>query len=156
VSRIEKALKRWGHAPWFAAVARRVAAPFDRVMNRLTRGRSLSFGRKGMPTLMLTTVGRKTGKQRQTPLLFVRDEDRFVVAGSNFGQTHHPAWALNLRATPRTRVQVGREKFDVLAHVTEGAEREHAWDLLEAAWPAYSTYRERSGRDILVFVLERA
>jgi deazaflavin-dependent oxidoreductase (nitroreductase family) len=156
VSRIEKTLRRWGHAPWFAAVARRVAAPFDRFMSRVTGGRSLSFGRKGMPTLMLAVAGRKTGKERLTPLLFVRDGDRFVVAGSNFGQTHHPAWALNLRATPRARVQIGREKFAVLAHVAEGAERERAWDLLEAAWPAYSTYRERSGRDILVFVLERA
>jgi deazaflavin-dependent oxidoreductase (nitroreductase family) len=156
VGRLEKTIKRWGHQPWFAAVGRRVAPRVDRFLLKVTGGRGVTLGRKGMPTLFLTTIGRKSGQERVTPLLFVRDGDRIVVAGSNWGQTHHPAWALNLRDKPEGHVQIGRDRFPVAARIAEGDERARLWSLLEHEWPAYDTYKDRSGRDIMIFVLERA
>jgi deazaflavin-dependent oxidoreductase (nitroreductase family) len=133
-----------------------VAPRVDRFLLKVTGGRGVTIGRKALPTLFLTTVGRKTGKERVTPLLYLRDGGRIIVAGSNWGQAHHPAWALNLKANPRVRVQIGRETTEMVARVAEGEERARLWPFLEETWPAYRTYRERSGRDIMVFVLEPA
>jgi deazaflavin-dependent oxidoreductase (nitroreductase family) len=156
VGRLTETIQRLGHKKWFAAFGKRVAPRVDRFLLKVTGGRAVTIGRKALPTLFLTTVGRKSGKERVTPLLYLRDGDRIIVAGSNWGQPHHPAWALNLKAHPRARVQIGREKTDVVARVAQGKERERLWPFLEEKWPAYRTYRDRSGRDIMVFVLERA
>lgn len=151
---LTETIQRLGHKKWFAALGRRVAPRVDRFLLKVTGGRGVTIGRKALPTLFLTTVGRKSGQERVTPLLYLRHGDRFIVAGSNWGQAHHPAWALNLKANPRARVQIGREKTDVVARVAVGEEREGLWPFLEEKWPAYRTYKERSGRDIMVFVLE--
>jgi deazaflavin-dependent oxidoreductase (nitroreductase family) len=156
VGRLDETIKRLGHKRWFAAVGKRVAPRMDRFLLRVTGGRGVTIGRKSLPTLFLTTTGRKSGQERVTPLLYFRDGDNVIVAGSNWGQTHHPAWALNLKANPHATMQIGRDKADVVARVAEGDERERLWPMLEEKWPAYRTYRERSGRDIMVFVLERA
>ncbi|HJP66347.1 MAG TPA: nitroreductase/quinone reductase family protein [Actinomycetota bacterium] len=156
MGRLDETIKRWGHQPWFAAVGRRVAPRIDRFLLKVTGGRGVTIGRKALPTLFLTTIGRKSGKERITPLLFVRDGERIIVAGSNWGQTHHPAWALNLRDRPEATVQVGRDRFPVTARIAEGEERATLWSILERKWPAYDTYKDRSGRDIMIFVLERA
>ncbi len=156
MGRLTETIQRLGHKKWFAAVGKRVAPRVDRFLLKVTGGRAVTIGRKAIPTLFLTTVGRKSGKERVTPLLYLRDGDRIIVAGSNWGQPHHPAWALNLKAHPRARVQIGREKTDVVARVAAGEERERLWPFLEEKWPAYRTYRDRSGRDIMVFVLEPA
>jgi deazaflavin-dependent oxidoreductase (nitroreductase family) len=156
VSRVDDTIKRMGHQRWFAAVGRRVAPRVDRFLLRVTGGRGIFIGRKALPTLFLTTIGRKSGQERVTPLLYVRDGDRIIVAGSNWGQAHHPAWALNLWADPRAHVQIGRDRTAVTARVAEGQERAGLWPLLDVMWPAYASYRERAeGRDIMVFVLER-
>ena len=151
---LTETIQRLGHKKWFAAIGRRVAPRVDRFLLKVTGGRGVTIGRKALPTLFLTTVGRKSGQERVTPLLYLRDGDRFIVAGSNWGQPHHPAWALNLKAHPRARIQIGRKRTDVVARVAEGEERERLWPFLEEKWPAYRTYKERSGRDIMVFVLE--
>jgi deazaflavin-dependent oxidoreductase (nitroreductase family) len=155
VGRLDDTIKRLGHRRWFAAVGKRVAPRVDRFLLRVTGGRGVSIGRKALPTLFLTCTGRKSGKERVTPLLYLRDGDRIIVAGSNWGQPHHPAWALNLKANPRARVQIGRERMEVMARVADGEERERLWPFLEETWPAYRTYRDRSGRDIMVFVLAK-
>ena len=103
MGRLTTTIQRLGHQQWFASIGKRVAPRVDRFLLKVTGGRGATIGRKGLPTLFLTTVGRKTGKERITPLLYVRDGDRIIVAGSNWGQTHHPAWALNLKASPRAR-----------------------------------------------------
>jgi len=156
VGRLDDTIKRLGHQRWFAAVGKRVAPRVDRFLLKVTGGRGVTIGRKALPTLFLTTTGRKTGKERVTPLLYLRDGDRIIVAGSNWGQPHDPAWALNLKANPRARIQIGTERTDVVARIAQGSERERLWPFLEEKWPAYRTYRDRSGREIMVFVLERA
>jgi F420H(2)-dependent quinone reductase len=149
-------LQRIGHAPWFAAVARRVGPPVDRALYRLSKGRVLSTGPPVLPTLLLTTTGSKTRKPRTVPLLYVPDGQRFIVAGSNWGQRHHPAWSTNLLADPRARVQIGPDHVECLARAASSEERERLWPKLDRIWPAYDTYRRRSGRELRVFILEPA
>ena len=147
-------VKSLGHARWFAWVGSRVAPPMDRALYRLTGGKVLATGKPVFPTLLLTTVGRRSGHERTTPLLFIRDGERLVVAGSNWGRPGHPAWALNLMANPRARAQIGRDVRECRARDATTDERETLWPKLEQVWPAYDTYRKRAGREIHVFVLE--
>ncbi|HEX6499472.1 MAG TPA: nitroreductase/quinone reductase family protein [Micromonosporaceae bacterium] len=145
-------VQRLGHARWFAR-AGRLLVPADRFVGRVTGGRVVALGL--VPSLLLTTTGRRSGQPRTTPLLYVRDGDAFVVAGSNWGQPNHPAWALNLLAEPTATVTVDGARIPVHARAVAGAERERLWSLLVATWPAYRTYAARAaGRDIHVFRLE--
>jgi len=108
----------------------------------------------GKRFLLLTTVGRRTGKRRVMPLLYVRDGDAFVVVGSNAGDDRAPAWWLNLQANPRARVQVDTEHHAVSARRAEGEELAALWAKLEASYRHYADYRRRTAREIPVVVLE--
>jgi deazaflavin-dependent oxidoreductase (nitroreductase family) len=145
--------RRLGHRRWFIRFSRAVVVPADRFASRLTRGRLIGFGI--VPSLLLTTTGRRSGQPRTQPLLYVQDGDAYVVTGSNWGQPHHPAWALNLLADPRATATVDGEPVAVRASLATGAERDRLWRLLVDRWPAYETYLRRAGRDIMVFRLER-
>ncbi|GAA4702364.1 nitroreductase/quinone reductase family protein [Phytohabitans rumicis] len=143
--------RRLGHGRWFAR-AMSALVPLDRLVGRLTRGRVVALGL--VPSMLITTTGRKSGVPRQNPLLYVRDGDSFVVVGSNWGKTAQPAWALNLLADPTATVTLKGTDLPVRATLATGAERERLWQLLVAEWPAYETYVERAGgRDIRIFRL---
>jgi F420H(2)-dependent quinone reductase len=119
---------------------------------RLLGGRLV--GRVGKaPVLLLTTTGRRSGRSRTAPLLYVRDGETFALAASYGGQPRHPAWYLNLTANPHARVEVGRRSLDVIARTTDGEERERLWQSLVAIYPAYERYRGRTERTIPVVVL---
>jgi deazaflavin-dependent oxidoreductase (nitroreductase family) len=149
-----RTVQRLGHQKWFAAVGRRLV-PVDRAIIRATKGKLSVIGRHGLPQCLLTTTGVRSGQPRTTPLLYAVDGESFVVAGSNWGQRHHPAWTANLRANPEAVLTLGDERVPVRGRLATGAERARLWELLLAAWPAYRTYDERAGREIRVFVLER-
>jgi deazaflavin-dependent oxidoreductase (nitroreductase family) len=122
------------------------------MLGRLTGGRVVALGM--LPSMLLTTTGRRTGQPRTQPLLYVRDGDGYVVIGSNWGQPHQPAWALNLVAEPRAVVTLGGRQIPVRAACAAGEERERLLGLLLAMWPAYETYRQRAGdRELMVFRL---
>ncbi|GAB3252221.1 nitroreductase family deazaflavin-dependent oxidoreductase [Micromonospora halotolerans] len=143
--------RRLGHQRWFAATMR-LLVPADRLVGRLTKGRVVAFGL--VPSLVLTTTGRRSGKPRSNPLLYVPDGDAFVVIGSNWGQQHQPAWSLNLLAQPAAEVAVKGRRVPVRAEPISGAERERLFARLVEEWPAYRTYVERAGgREIRVFRL---
>ncbi|MEV6365460.1 nitroreductase family deazaflavin-dependent oxidoreductase [Micromonospora musae] len=143
--------RRVGHHRWFGAVAR-LLVPADRAVGRLTRGRVVALGL--VPSLILTTTGRRSGKPRSNPLLYVPDDDAYVVIGSNWGQTHQPGWSMNLLADPAAEVAVKGRRVLVRAEPAEGAERDRLWLLLVTEWPAYQTYERRAGgREIRVFRL---
>lgn len=110
----------------------------------------------GVPSLILTTTGRKTGQPRDTPLICAADGDDFVVIASQGGAPTHPQWYLNLLATPSALVQVKANRFEVTAHVAEGEERDRLWRLMSAAWPSYDVYQSRTDRVIPVVVLRRS
>jgi deazaflavin-dependent oxidoreductase (nitroreductase family) len=145
-------LRRLGHQPWFAVLGRRLV-PFDRWLLRRTGGRWSVTGRKALPSMLLTTTGRKSGEPRTTPLLYAPDGDGFIVVGSNWGQAHHPAWTGNLLARPEATAAIGTDEIPVRAELATGAERDRLWTIVAALWPAYNTYADRSGRDIRVFRL---
>jgi deazaflavin-dependent oxidoreductase (nitroreductase family) len=131
----------------------RALVPVDRWLHRVTGGR-VSFMRIfGVPGLLLTTTGAKSGLPRQVPLLYAPHEGGFIVTASNWGRPHHPAWSGNLLAHPRATVQIGRRVVEVTAQLAEGELRDQLWVVVTRVWPAYDTYEARSGRDIRVFRL---
>lgn len=147
-------IRRLGHQRWFASLGRRLV-PLDRWMLDRTGGRWSAVGRHGVPSLLLTTTGRRSGVARTTPVLYARDGDTYVVIGSNWGQQHHPGWSANLLADPHATVTIEGVRTPVTATLTRGAERERLWDLLCELWPAFHTYEERAaGRRIRIFRLE--
>jgi deazaflavin-dependent oxidoreductase (nitroreductase family) len=122
-------------------------------MYRLFGGRFV--GRIGKaPVLLLTTRGRKTGKQRTTPLLYVAYGDALVVVASNGGAPRHPAWYLNLQAEPEIDVQVGREQRAVRAREATEEERTQLWAQLVAVYRGYEGYAQKANRTIPIVVLE--
>ena len=110
----------------------------------------------GVPTLLLTTTGRKSGLRRRTALIYGVDDAAYVVVASKGGAPDHPAWFLNLQANPDVELQVGAEVFAARARVTAGAERERLWQSLAQIWPAYNEYATKTDRQIPVVVLDRA
>ena len=108
----------------------------------------------GLPVLLLTTTGRKTGQLRTKALRYLPQGEDFVVIASNLGQEHHPAWWLNLKAQPNASVQVGKTHHPVQAREAEGEERERIWRTLTDKVPAYDGYRTRTTRRFPVVVLE--
>ena len=148
-------LRRAGRAEWFARLARPLV-PLDRALGRLTRGRFVAFGLPGLPSLLITTTGRRSGEPRSNPLLYAPDGEAFVVMGSNWGQQHHPAWTANLLANPEATVTVDGQQIPVRARLVSGSERARLRELLLGVWPGYAGYERRSGgRDLRLFRLER-
>jgi F420H(2)-dependent quinone reductase len=108
----------------------------------------------GQRFLLLTTTGRRTGRERTMPLLYVPDGGRFVVVGSNGGDDRPPAWWLNLQKQPAARVQIDRQHHRVSARQARGAECDALWARLEQSYRYYADYRRRTSREIPVVVLE--
>lgn len=109
--------------------------------------------RPGVPTLLLTTVGRKSGAKRRTALIYGRDTADYVVVASNGGAPRHPAWYLNLDANPEVEIQVFDKVVPATAGAVRGAERERLWALMREVWPAYDPDQTRTDREIPVVVL---
>ncbi len=111
----------------------------------------------GVPCLLLTMTGRKSGASLTLPLIYGRDGDRVVIVASRGGAPDHPAWYKNLAAQPRVSLQIAAEKFDARARTAAGEERARLWQLMAKIWPAYEEYRVKATtREIPVVVLERA
>ena len=134
----------------------RTATPLDRKLLLRSKGRFTLLGPIGAPTLLLTTTGAKSGLPRTSPLLYLREHGRLYVVGSNFGQARHPAWSGNLLAHPEATVSIGGTDVTVLATLLEGAERERVYAAFIELASTYDAYRQRTDRDIRVFVLDPA
>jgi deazaflavin-dependent oxidoreductase (nitroreductase family) len=109
--------------------------------------------RPGVPTLLLTTTGRKSGVKRRTALIYGRDTADYVVVASKGGAPAHPAWYLNLEADPEVEIQVFDKVVPATARTADGAERERLWALMREVWPAYDEYQTKTDREIPVVVL---
>ena len=106
------------------------------------------------PMLLLDHVGAKSGKPRTTPLAYLADGEQIVIVASKGGHPRHPAWYHNLRANPRTTVQVGRRKLDVDARVAGPEERERLWPRVVDLYEGYAGYQQRTDREIPLVILE--
>jgi deazaflavin-dependent oxidoreductase (nitroreductase family) len=109
---------------------------------------------RGVPVVILTTRGRKSGALRKLPLMRVTDGERYAVVASMGGAPHHPVWYLNLLADPEVTVQDKAVKRRYRAHTATGEEREQWWALATAVWPDYESYQSKTDRQIPVVVLE--
>jgi deazaflavin-dependent oxidoreductase (nitroreductase family) len=107
------------------------------------------------PMLLLTTVGRKTGEARTSPLLYMPDQGGYVVVGSNGGRERPPAWVLNLTATPTVGLQVGRERMQATAHVLTEEEKTAMWPLLVQHYKGWGYYQHLTERELAVVLLVR-
>ncbi|WP_167455040.1 nitroreductase family deazaflavin-dependent oxidoreductase [Amycolatopsis kentuckyensis] len=137
------------------AVLGRALVPADRVLLRISGGRVGVGAAVGLRTLLLTTVGRRSGEPRQVPLLYVERAGGYVVIGSNWGGEAHPAWSANLLANPAATVALHGHTIDVTGRLLTGDERQEMWDAVAAYWPAYDRYAVRAEhREIRVFLLE--
>ena len=112
---------------------------------------------RGATILLLTTIGRKSGEERTTPLIYRDDGDRYVIIASKGGASDHPAWFKNFsKNSERIEIQVKGDRFPVTASVAEGPERERLWKLMTEVWPDYDDYQSKTDRQIPVVLLDRA
>ncbi|WP_314456147.1 nitroreductase family deazaflavin-dependent oxidoreductase [uncultured Microbacterium sp.] len=109
---------------------------------------------RGVPIIVLTTVGAKTGGLRKTALMRVEHDGKYAVVASKGGAPEHPAWFYNLVKNPRVALQDGDVKKEYDAHQAEGAEREEWWGYATEVWPDYDEYQTKTDRRIELFVLE--
>jgi len=116
---------------------------------------SLGGGTGLVPTLLLTTVGRKSGRVLTLPLIFGRSGADYVVVASKGGAPTHPAWYLNLQANPEVKVQVKAEKFTARAHTADAAQRAALWPKMVEIYGPYAQYQAKTDRQIPVVVLQR-
>lgn len=132
-----------------------VANRVDRLLMRVTGGRaSVALG---LPVLLLTTTGARTGRRRSTPLVYVTEGDTLAVIASRVGTDRNPGWYHNLRAHPAVDVLAPRRSGRYTARVAEGEERERLWRRAVAVYPGYEDYRARARtRQIPVVVLTRS
>jgi len=112
------------------------------------------FGRMGKsPILLLNTVGRKTGKKRTSPLLYVMDGEDFVIIASKGGAPTHPAWYLNLKANPEATVEVGDREVRVRAEEADSEKKARLWQKMVEMYPAYDDYQTKTKREIPLLIL---
>lgn len=133
----------------------RALVPLDRRLLTKSKGRYTALGPFGLQLLVLTTVGRKSGQRRQSPLIYTRDGDRLYLFGSNFGQSAHPAWSSNLLAHPDAWVTMGGKEIPVVATPLSGDDYDRASELFMRYLKAYPAYRTRTDRAIRIFALDR-
>lgn len=109
---------------------------------------------RGVPIIVLTTVGAKTGALRKTALMRVEHEGRYLVVASKGGAPEAPAWYFNMRENAHVELQDGAAKRDYTARELEGDERAEWWARATAVWPDYDAYQDKTDRLIAIFVLE--
>lgn len=144
-----------GSIPWMPKLLPQIVWT-DNLVHRVTRNRYGILDVAGLPNLVLTVPGRKSGIPRSTNLLTVPDGDEWLIAGSYFGAPKPPIWVNNLRAAPTATVRYRNREHTVTWRELEGEDRARAWTHMNKTWPNFDMYVERAGdRVIPVFRLTR-
>ena len=107
----------------------------------------------GVPILLLTTTGRRSGQPRTSALIFGQDGQDYLVVASTGGAPRHPSWYLNLETTPEAMIQVRAQHVPVIAHAASEAEKPRLWKIMTGVWPNYDVYQTRTERIIPLVVL---
>ena len=131
----------------------RILGAVNRVLYRATGGK---VGGKvfGAPVLLLTTRGRKSGKTRTMPLLYLRDDGNLIVVASSGGSAESPGWFHNLKTDPAVEVEIGRDREPRHARVATPDERARLWPRLVEMYKPYESYQQKTSREIPVVILE--
>jgi len=138
------------------SIARTVSSRLDPILYKVSGGRFTSVGPQVIPQLVLTTTGRKSGKERTVQLGYTEDRDDVLVVASNFGGTNHPAWSYNLDANPKAKIQLGPEKREVVASRLTDSEKAILWPKIADTIPQMKSYVKRTERNIKVYRLTTA
>ncbi len=137
----------------FRSAGPTVLPPVEAWMARIT-GRRVQLSALLVPSLVLHTVGAKTGAPREVALMYTPDgRGRAIIAGTNFAGGRHPAWTANLTANPDAEIEVRGRRMAVVAERVPDDERDAAWARIEAQWPGYRGYERESGRVVRLFRL---
>jgi deazaflavin-dependent oxidoreductase (nitroreductase family) len=124
---VRRPLAATGAHPALVDAMATITPPLDRAIHAVTGGRMTMFSAL-LPTLMLQPTGRKSGRQRRSPLLYASEPTgALLVVASNFGRPHHPAWSTNLIAQPHATVTRDGRTIPVTGHLLTGEDRDHAW-----------------------------
>jgi len=110
---------------------------------------------EGAPILLLNTIGRRSGKPHVVPVMYLKDGERFLVFASKGGADQHPDWYFNLKAHPDLQIEVGDDKFDVLAEELTGGERDTLYNRQATLYPSFADYQRKTKRIIPVIALTR-
>ncbi|MBI1259499.1 MAG: nitroreductase family deazaflavin-dependent oxidoreductase [Chloroflexi bacterium] len=121
---------------------------------RLTSGK-LANQAAGMPLLLITTTGRKSGKPHTNPIVYIEESQEYLVSASAGGMTWNPGWYFNLTSHPDAKIQVGSQKFNVKATIIEGEERNRLYEMFKAASSNFVKYEKSANRTIPVIRLTR-
>jgi deazaflavin-dependent oxidoreductase (nitroreductase family) len=145
---------RIGAIPWLPRLLPQIVF-VDRLIQGGTAGRLTILDVAGLPNLMLTVVGRRSGLPRSTPLLCVPHGDTILIAGSYFGGPKEPLWVKNLEANPDVTVRFKGSTSQMRARLLEPEDRARVWPTMLSTWPNFAKYEERTDRYIKVFELSR-
>ena len=152
-SRQEAVIQKVSSSMTFARIAPHVLPRLDRAVHRVSGGKVM-LSQYMLPSLFLTTTGRRTGLPRVAPLACLPEQGgTFLVIGSNFGRSEHPVWTGNLIHTPEAVVEHKGRTMPATAVLLDGEERVQAWAALLRMWPPYAAYQARIDRQIRVFRL---
>jgi len=146
--------------PSYTPLQERLASPLIRAASaantwvyRLSGGRIGGRFRQGAPVLLLTTTGRKSGRPRTAPLLYLEDGENLVVVASKGGMSQHPVWYLNLEANPDVEVEIATSRRRLRARRASDEEKAKLWPRLVAMYRDYDDYQARTDRNIPVLIL---
>ena len=131
-----------------------VISPLQRWIYLRTGGKFGTMISPGRNVLLLTTKGRRTGQDRTTPVFYLPDGNSIVICNAHPGYERPNPWVINLRATPRAKLQIGHDVGQYQAREATEAETQRLWPQLVELWPAYQTYYQQSG-ERAIFILNR-
>lgn len=153
---IQRAIQTLASTPPVAWLFQRTLYPLDKWLFRVSGGRVTVPGiMAGLPVIMLTTTGARSGQPRTMPLLGIPSDDALVVLGTNWGQEPTPGWVYNLRADPAAIVGYRGISVQVVARLAEVSETAEAFSVASKVYPGFGPYRDRiDGREVSVFVLD--
>ncbi|MBI1795069.1 MAG: nitroreductase family deazaflavin-dependent oxidoreductase [Chloroflexi bacterium] len=127
----------------------------DKIIFKFSNGKQTAISVvAGLPSIMLTSTGAKSGEQRTTPLVGIPDGEGYIVIASNFGKKNHPGWYYNILANPKVTVTLNGQAKSCTARQVTGEEKRQCWDKAVKIYPGYNSYKQRARREIAVFVLE--
>lgn len=157
-SRVRGVVRRVMHgvipARWAAVMMRVLVVPLDTMVQVRSGGRFSACGLLGVPSLLLITVGARSGRPIPTPLCYVGHAGGYAVVASNFGRAHHPAWSSNLLKNPAATLCTGGRRMPVSARLVTGVERDEIWQGFLSISSHYQAYRDSSGRALRIFCLQ--
>jgi F420H(2)-dependent quinone reductase len=137
----------------FGSAVIRLMSHLNTWIYRVSGGRVAGRFPGGAPVLLLTTIGRKSGRPHTAPLLYLKDGDNFILVASKGGMSHDPLWFKNLEANPRVEIEVGRCKMAATARRATDDQKSSMWPKLVAMYPSYAEYQARTDRNIPVVIV---